>query len=390
MATSWPLTRSRTEGKALVLRRFIMAILIVLEASRLAWFVPEITCNHSPATADPNYKEAKLGVNNPVEYKPASTEQYFMENMVNLGFDKSNNPRSCSVWTEPSKTNHMIHTKLTEFAKDLEAYAVKIKNFEQVPDLMKSIKRGKDIYEVCKRTRIHPNGLLGLFSSKELSFGESGHIEPLLPPMRHVKFCTSNKEEFGMSIDYLVHDFEFMCQKLRPHSRLVLLDFGASLSFHGSQQPMVLLMTLYRKFGFYFDHVYAFEMKKEDPENVFGNLLPEEYFPSYHWINVGVTAEEGHKLNPLHSILKTFDEQDFIVLKLDIDTSSIEMPLVRQLLEDKDSLYGKLIDQFYFEHHVHLGDLARAWGGTMNGTIQDSFNLFQGLRKKGIPSHFWP
>ena len=34
-------------------------------------------------------------------------------------------------------------------------------------------------------------------------------------------------------------------------------------------------------------------------------------------------------------------------MKLDIDTSSVEVPLALQLLEDKDGVYSKIIDQFY-------------------------------------------
>ena len=105
----------------------------------------------------------------------------------------------------------------------------------------------------------------------------------------------------------------------------------------------------------------------------------------------GVTHEEGHRLNPLHSILSAFDEDDFIVVKLDIDTSFIEVPLAQQLLAGgKDGIYHKLIDQFYFEHHVHLGELANSWRSSMKGSIKDTLDLFYGLRKIGVPAHFWP
>jgi hypothetical protein len=118
--------------------------------------------------------------------------------------------------------------------------------------------------------------------------------------------------------------------------------------------------------------------------------LPEDYISSYHWINVGVSAKEGDKLNPLHSIIKKFNEDDFVVVKLDIDTSFIEVPLAHQVLEDKEGVYSKIIDQFYFEHHVHLGELRGNWGSSMNGTVGESLELFSNLRKKGVPAHFWP
>ena len=97
---------------------------------------------------------------------------------------------------------------------------------------------------------------------------------------------------------------------------------------------------------------------------------------------------EGAKMNPLHSILTAFNEDDFIVVKLDVDTLSVELPLAKQMLNNE--VYHKLVDQFYFEHHVHLREIAGAWAGKMNGTIQDSMELFSGLRKKGVPAHFWP
>jgi hypothetical protein len=149
------------------------------------------------------------------------------------------------------------------------------------------------------------------------------------------------------------------------------------------------MLQTYETFGFHFDHIYGFEMNVVDPKVVYGELLPTKYFTNYHWINVGVSHEEGHKLNPLESIVKQFKEDDLIVLKLDIDTGSIEVPLARQLLEDKDGVYHKLIDQVYFEHHVHMKELAPFWGPTMEGTLKDTLDLFFGLRKKGIPAHYW-
>ena len=134
----------------------------------------------------------------------------------------------------------------------------------------------------------------------------------------------------------------------------------------------------------------SFEISEKDPKNVY-ELLPRKYINSYHWINVGVSAEEGSKLNPLESIIKTLDEDDFVVVKLDIDTPAVELPLVCQLLQDKDGIYSKVIDQFYFEHHVHLGELKNNWGHNgMFGTVKDSLELFSKLRAKGIPAHYWP
>ena len=148
---------------------------------------------------------------------------------------------------------------------------------------------------------------------------------------------------------------------------------------------------------------------------MFEELLPEKYFPIYHWINTGerivmyitlfaiswghityyftylcsvclfflqgVSHEEGSKMNPLRSILSSFDEDDFIVLKLDIDTASIELPLVKQLLDGgENGIYHKLIDQFYFEHHVHMKEIAKNWKSTMSKCV--FLNIFLYVTQK--------
>jgi len=92
-------------------------------------------------------------------------------------------------------------------------------------------------------------------------------------------------------------------------------------------------------------------------------------------------------LNPLQMLADNYNEDDFIVVKLDIDTSSIEVPLVYQILQDEK--FVGLIDQFYFEHHVKLQELAPSWGASMNGSVSESLHLFQSLRRKGIGAHSW-
>lgn len=133
-----------------------------------------------------------------------------------------------------------------------------------------------------------------------------------------------------------------------------------------------------------FDHIFAFEMKQSDPKEVF-DRVPGNWMPAYHWINVGVSHEPESKFNP-YNLLDNFNEDDLIVVKLDIDTSSVEVPLANQLLQDERL---KIVDQFYFEHHVFMKEIAQSWAHTMAGTVQESLELFSNIRKKGIAAHFW-
>jgi hypothetical protein len=104
-------------------------------------------------------------------------------------------------------------------------------------------------------------------------------------------------------------------------------------------------------------------------------------------LNKGVSADKENKMDPLYSILDKFNEDDLIVVKLDIDTPDIEVPLANQLLAD--AALKKMVDHFYFEHHVHMLEIAPWWSTSMRGSIQSSFELMNGLCKDGVASHFW-
>jgi hypothetical protein len=363
------------------------------------------------------------------KYVPSSSEKYVVDHAKELGYASDKQPPGCDIWkgnidsknaSAASAGTKELRSDLHSYQTDIDHHTEAIKEFKAIPDLMKSLfKSSKDVDKggaasytnshrdaICAAARPHPDGLQALFPSHQLSFTPtSGYVEPLLPPMRDSRICNAPPKsaesatlheftKYLMSLDYLVHDFEYMCRQLKPTSKRILIDMGASLSFsHGENQvlpPIVELLNLYEKFGFHFDHIYGFESTFTKPQRVYENLLPEKYFHNYHWINVGVNHEEGHKLNPLHSILSQFDEDDFIVVKLDIDAARVELPLAHQLLEGgKDGLYHKLIDQFYFEQHVNLAELRFNWQQSMKGTIKGSLDLFHGLREKGIPAHFW-
>ena len=77
------------------------------------------------------------------------------------------------------------------------------------------------------------------------------------------------------------------------------------------------------------------------------------------------------------------------MLKVDIDTASIKVPLVEQLLSDS-FFHDGFVDQLYFEHHVVFSEMTPIWRSAAEGSLNDTFDLFSQLRHKVIPSHFWP
>ncbi|GFH56621.1 hypothetical protein CTEN210_13097 [Chaetoceros tenuissimus] len=269
-----------------------------------------------------------------------------------------------------------------------EIYAEKISSSSSIKDIMKTIRKAKshDVNDLCESFNFYDGqSVKSFFPSSELSFSSKhGFMEPLLPPMRHPGFCIKGGK-YILSLDYIVHDFEMMCKSLRPYSRLIMIDLGADLTRENG--PVIKLLDLYSKFGFEFDHIYGFEMVFSDPQKLYNDTIPEKYIHSFHWINAAVETAPKSKMNPLNSILEKYDDDDFIVVKLDVDHAETEIPLVMQILSN-ENISGK-IDHLYFEHHVTIAEMRSSWGGSMNGTMEDSMKIFTALREKGIASHFW-
>ena len=322
-------------------------------------------------------------------YKSAPVEVDILKHLGRLGFNtkESETASGCDIWRKAKADLNPPLVSISEglhgFREDLIEYTKLVENFEGVGDLRLSLGDSKD---VCKKVDLHEKGLLGIFGQKQLSWTTSGYVEPLIPPMRHPEFCFNSS--YLLDPSYLVHDFGAMCRKLKPTSRIVLVDMGASLTFHESldaESPTMYLIRLFRKFGFPIDHVYAYEITPTPPEIVF-DALPLELIPAFHWINVGVDEEIGHRRNPFTHIVSEFNEDDFIMVKLDIDTPLLETHLSQQLLNET---LWKLIDQFYFEKHVHLDELAEFWADSMEGSVRDAMLFFYDLRRRGVPSHFW-
>ena len=318
------------------------------------------------------------------KYTPSALEEYLFMNADDFGMNSSE--------TMTPMCDILGHFNIVKdyhrYLENLDVYNNQLKTFVPLREDIRSIiaKSGNsacDTLEISGGLELSDSNL---FAQSELSYSSTvGALEPILPPLRHPRFCQN--KDYGMDLSYMVHDFPMMCRTLKTSSRTIFLDIGASLDFHGvSDRPAMYILNLYRKFGFYFDHIYAYEVTPKQASEVF-KKVPREYFAAYHWMNVAIENDPQSLLNPLQMLIANFNKDDFVVIKMDIDTSSIEVPLAYQLLQD-ERLIG-LVDQFYFEHHVHLQELAGAWGATMNGTVSESIHLFQSLRRKGIGAHSW-
>jgi hypothetical protein len=255
---------------------------------------------------------------------------------------------------------------LQQFRSELEEYERRLQQYLQSAPTKDDLRLHMTDTDktICDSLELHPMGLGGIFASGSLSElrGSSGFVEPLITPLRHPKICfATDGEDLLMEMGYLVHDFASMCRNnLKPTSRTIFVDMGAALDFHADTlSPAVYITKMYQAFGFHFDHIYAYEVRQKDPKDVYSRI-PDDLKAAFHWYNVGVNATVDHPNNLLKMILDKYNEDDFIVVKLDIDSPRIENPMAEYVASggNNDEL-ARLIDTFYFEHHVHLAELAR-------------------------------
>ena len=134
------------------------------------------------------------------------------------------------------------------------------------------------------------------------------------------------------------------------------------------------------------DQIFSYEYVKHDPV-VWWNSIPSHFKKHTHFINVGVSGDLQSDFNPINLIksLKT-SPLDFLSFKLDIDTSSIELPLFFQLLQDEGAY--KKVNEFIFELHYKCPIMKKDWDPTVLNT-KDQLNRVDALRNKGVRAHFW-
>ena len=77
-----------------------------------------------------------------------------------------------------------------------------------------------------------------------------------------------------------------------------------------------------------------------------------------------------------------------MLLCKDIDNGPIENKLAVQL--KADDKISKLVDLFYYEHHVLQQELMPNWAGTARGSVGESLKMMAEIRTKGVAAHYWP
>ncbi|CAF1444387.1 unnamed protein product, partial [Didymodactylos carnosus] len=171
-------------------------------------------------------------------------------------------------------------------------------------------------------------------------------------------------------------------------SQIILLDLGSqNFGQPGASTTSTRWFYDYlKRKSMSFNRIIAYEISQLAPTTVW-EQVPDELMSGYTLINVGCSADKTSKHNPWRILMAIAKPEDYIIVKLDIDTPSIELPLIHQILEN--STISQLIDEMFFEHHVSVKEMIGDWGHPP-GSLSDSYLYFTKLRQLGIRMHGWP
>ena len=217
------------------------------------------------------------------------------------------------------------------------------------------------------------------------------YIEPLVSFLRHPgAVCFSNNPQ---DKSYII--LPSALNIISKGAKKYFFDVGASTYIAGlGGDSQKWFVDNYRLQGIEFDHIFGWEAKPTRPSKQW-NSVPPDIKRKSSWYNIPASSEKGHPDNPWTFVREIANKEDFIVVKIDIDTPKVEIELVMQLLEDPVLL--SLVDEFYFEHHVHGNPMQfRGWGNLRRKNenvphpgIEHSYKIFQILREKGVRAHSW-
>ena len=142
--------------------------------------------------------------------------------------------------------------------------------------------------------------------------------------------------------------------------------------------------------------VYVFLYLPPPPPHPPPLQVPTRWKPFYHYYNIPISAPINSTDSPLFFIEHATEVDDFVAFKLDVDTPSVELPILQYILEHPS--IAEKIDEFFFELHfdcevmMHLGwdrpQETTFMGKTFDRTF--AFEVFTKLREMGIRAHVWP
>ena len=251
--------------------------------------------------------------------------------------------------------------------------------------------------------------------------GERGHapIEPLSGigrnPFARVKCAPHPNNQHQSDIFDITYLVIFNnCGSKEPKPRTFLFDMGASVGFNGipgglyEKMPthggglspsLPLFYRLYQDRCLEPDDIFAWEPNPRVSGKDWFGELPATVRAKVRFFNDFVdegalqvaespVGTEKHPANSFIEILEAVVKpEDFVAVKIDIDTPSAELMIVEAIAEKPE--IAALIDELFFEYHYYFDGINFGWGDNVMCDVDSALGLMRRLRELGIRAHFW-
>jgi len=309
-----------------------------------------------------------------LEYVSSTWESIWIKNIAKWKSDESGWPTGCM---QLKKTKEYVDF-FEKYVSDPHKYLANFNSvYSELPsnNMLQQVFSHHRVYDSCsKQERLI-------------------YIEPLVSFLRHpgaVCFSTNQQDKSYLMIP---SSSDIVLKGFKKGFKKIFFDVGASIYNAGAGgDSQKWFVDNFRSKGIEFDHIYGWEANPTNPSEHW-NTVPPDIKRKSSWFNVPASSEKGHPDNPWTFVREIAKSNDFVVVKIDIDTPLVEVELVKQLLEDPVLL--RLVDEFYFEHHVHGSPMQFLGWGDLRGQkvsypgLEDSYKIFQKLREKGVRAHSW-
>ena len=302
-----------------------------------------------------------------LEYVSSTWESIWIKNIANWKSDESDWTNGCM---QLEKTKEYVDF-FEKYASDPLEYLVNFNGELPSNNMLQQVFSHHRVYDSCsKQERLI-------------------YIEPLVSFLRHPGAVCYSTDQQDKSYIMIPSSSDIIHKGFKKY----FFDVGASIYNAGAGgDSQKWFVDNFRLKGIEFDHIYGWEANPTQPSEHW-NTVPPDIKRKSSWFNVPASSEKGHPDNPWTFVREIAKSKDYVVVKIDIDTPLVEVELVKQLLEDPG--LSSLVDEFYFEHHVHGSPMQfRGWGDLRGQKvsypgIEDSYKIFQNLREKGVRAHSW-
>eukprot|EP00889_Picochlorum_renovo_P001305 jgi/Picre1/28335/NNA_003741.t1 len=209
-------------------------------------------------------------------------------------------------------------------------------------------------------------------------------IEPLIGHFRH-PFALPNCKPEGNAVqtqDRSYIAFGGACRvddSIYPGKRY-LFDLGTA-AFSTSLQYFI---SRYSGLGIEFDSIWAWEA--EQMPN-YWDSVPHDVQGKLHFYNQAISSDLTSPSHPLKILKTVYQPGDFVVLKLDIDNTPLEMSIMDEV--ERDEALRNMISDFMFELHYNSTDM-QVHFGSPNMSYAEALMTLRRFRELGVPLHYWP